>query len=84
MYTIYALDSLTCVNWLLISWIIWMIITFKMDHINDNDKTYEKCEYCNKNLNKLGINDANRAYKNRQYKTHIIFNKPFKSIQINN
>ena len=55
-----------------------------MDHINDNDKTYEKCEYCNKNLNKLGINDANRAYKNRQYKTHIIFNKPFKSIQINN
>ncbi len=45
-----------------------------MDHINDYDKTYEKCEYCN--------NDANRAYKNRQYKTH--FNKSFKSIEINN
>jgi hypothetical protein len=24
---------------------------FKMDHINDIDKNYEKCEYCNKNLN---------------------------------
>jgi hypothetical protein len=50
-----------------------------MDHINDNDKTYEKCEYCNKNLNELGMNDANRAYKNRQYKTQNL-TKSFKSI----
>jgi len=40
---------------------------FKMDHINYNDKTYEKCEYFNKNLNELGMNDANKAYKNRIY-----------------
>ena len=51
-----------------------------MDHINGNDKTYEKCEYCNKNLNELGMNDAKRAYKNIQYKTHINLNKSFKSI----
>ncbi len=25
MYKIYALDSHTCVDWLLVSWIIWMI-----------------------------------------------------------
>ncbi len=55
-----------------------------MDHINDNDKTYEKCENCNKNLNELGRNDTNRAYKNRQYKTRINSNKSFKSIEINN
>jgi hypothetical protein len=59
------------------------MINLKMDHINDNDKTYEKCEYCNKNLNQLGMNDANRAYKNRQYKTHVYLNKSFKSIEIN-
>jgi len=40
---------------------------FKMDHINDNDKTYEKCEYFIKNLNELGMNDSNRAHKNRIY-----------------
>jgi len=28
------------------------------------------------------MNDANRAYKNRQYKTHINLNKSFKSIEI--
>ena len=55
-----------------------------MDRINDNDRTYEKCEYCNKNLNSLGMNNANRVYKNRHYKTHINLNKPFKSIKINN
>ena len=55
-----------------------------MDHINDNDKTYEKCEYCNKILKELGMNDADRAHKNRQYKTHIHLNKSFKSIEINN
>ncbi len=54
-----------------------------MDPINDNDKTYERCEYCYKNLNEVGMNDANRAYKNRLYKTHIILNKSFKSIEIN-
>ncbi len=53
-----------------------------MDPINFNDKTYGKCEYCNNNLNELGMNDANRAYKN--YKTHINLNKSFKSIEINN
>ena len=42
-----------------------------MDSINDNDTIYEKCEYCNKNLNELGMNDACRAYKTRLYKTHI-------------
>ncbi len=46
---------------------------FKMDPINDNDKTYEKCKYCNKNLNELGMNDANRAYKNRLYKAMLSF-----------
>ena len=30
------------------------------------------------------MNDANRTYKNRQYKTHINLNKSFKSIEINN
>ena len=54
-----------------------------MGHINDNDKTYEKCEYCNKNLNQFEMNDAYRAYKNRQYKTHVYLNKSFKSIEIN-
>ena len=53
-----------------------------MDPINDNDKTYEKCEYCCKNLNELGMNDANRAFKNRLYKKHINLNKSFKSIEI--
>jgi len=53
-----------------------------MDPINFNDKTYGKCEYCNNNLNELGMNDDNRAYKN--YKTHINLNKSFKSIEINN
>ena len=57
---------------------------FKMDHINDNDKTYEKCKYCNNNLNKLLMNDANRAYKNIHFKTHISLNKSFKSIESNN
>jgi hypothetical protein len=38
-----------------------------MNPINDNDNTYEKCDYCNKNLKEFGMNDANRAYKNRQY-----------------
>ena len=57
---------------------------FKMDHINDNDKTYEKCKYCNKNLNILGMNDANRTCKNIKYKTYINLNKSFKSIEINN
>jgi len=41
---------------------------FKMDPINGN----------------LGMNDANRAYRNRLYKTHINLNKPFKSIEIKN
>ena len=41
-----------------------------MDPINHYDKTYEKCEYCNKNLNELGMNDANRAYKNILKKAH--------------
>ncbi len=41
----------------------------------------EKCEYCNKNLNELGMNDANRALL---YNTHINLNKSFKSIEINN
>ena len=49
-----------------------------MDPINDNDKTYEKYEYCNKNMNELGMNDANRAYKNRLCKTHINLNKSLK------
>ncbi len=44
----------------------------------------EKCEYCNKNLNKHGMNDANRAYKNILYNTHINLKKQFKSIEINN
>ncbi len=57
---------------------------FKMDPINDNDKTYEKCEYHNKNLNELGMNDANRAYKNRLNKTQINLNKSLKNIEINN
>ncbi len=56
---------------------------FKINPINDNDKTYEKCEYCNKNLNEPGINDADRAYNSRLYKTHINLNKSFKSIEIN-
>jgi hypothetical protein len=30
------------------------------------------------------MNDANRAYKNRQYKTHINLDKSFESIEINN
>ncbi len=30
------------------------------------------------------MNDANRAYKNRHYKTHISLNKSFKSIESNN
>ena len=30
------------------------------------------------------MNDANRAYRNRQYKAHINSNKSFKSIEINN
>jgi len=47
-----------------------------MDPINENDKT-------NKNLNERGMNDANRAYKNRKFKTHINLNKSFKSIEIN-
>jgi len=51
-----------------------------MDHINDSDKTYEKCDYCNNNLKELGMNDANRVYNNRQYKTHINLNKSFKGI----
>ena len=55
-----------------------------MDSINDNDKTYEKSEYFNKNLNEFGMNDANRAYKNRQYKTQIKLNKSFESIEIDN
>ena len=55
-----------------------------MDPINDNDKTYEKCEYHNKNLNELGMNDANRAYKNRLNKTQINLNKSLKNIEINN
>jgi hypothetical protein len=55
-----------------------------MDRINVNDKTYKKCEYCNKNLNELGMNDYIRACKIRQYKTHINFNKSFKSTEINN
>jgi len=38
----------------------------------------------NKNLNELGMNDANRAYKNRQYKTQIKLNKSFESIEIDN
>ncbi len=48
-----------------------------MDHINDNNKTYEKCECCNKNLNELGMNDSDRAYKKRQRKdkSHINLNK---------
>ena len=54
-----------------------------MDHIDDNDKIYEECEYCYKNLNQLGVNDANRAYKNKQFKTHIYLNRSFKSIVIN-
>ncbi len=36
-----------------------------MDPINDIDKSYEKCEYCNKNLNEHGMNDANKSCKNR-------------------
>ena len=55
-----------------------------MDSINDNDTIYEKCEYCNKNLNELGMNDAKRGYTNIQYKTHINLNKSLKSIEINN
>ncbi len=55
---------------------------FKKDPINDNDKTYEKCEYCCKNLNEHGMNDADRAYKNRLYKKHINLNKSFKSNEI--
>ena len=33
---------------------------------------------------KVEMNDANRAYKNRQYKTHINLNKSFKSIEKKN
>jgi hypothetical protein len=47
--------------------------TFKLDPINNKDKTYEKCEYCNKNLNELGMNDANRAYKNILKKSALIW-----------
>jgi len=43
----------------------------------------EKCEYCNKNLNELGMKDANRAYKNILYKTHINLNKSIKNFEIN-
>ena len=50
-----------------------------MDPIYDNDKTYEKCGYCNNNLNELEMNDTNGAYKNRLYKTHFNLNKSFKS-----
>jgi hypothetical protein len=46
--------------------------------------TMIKCEYCYKNLNELGMNDANRAYKNILFKTHIRLNKSFKSIEISN
>ena len=45
----------------------------KLEHINDNDKTNEKYEYCNKNLNELGMNDANRAYKNILKKSALIW-----------
>ena len=38
-------------------------------------------QFINKNLNELGMNDANRAY--RLNKTHINLNKLFKSIEIN-
>ena len=55
-----------------------------MNPINDNDKTFLKFEYCNKNLNELGMNDANRACMNILYKTHINLNRSFKSIEINN
>ena len=55
-----------------------------MDPINDNDKTYEKCDYRNRNLKELGVNDANRAYKNKQYKKNLNLNKSFKGIEINN
>jgi len=55
-----------------------------MDPINHYDKTNEKCEYCNKNLNELGMNDANRAYKKRLFKTHINLNKSLESIEISN
>ena len=48
-----------------------------MNPINDNDKTFLKFEYCNKNLNELGMNDANTAYKNRLYKAHINFIIPW-------
>ncbi len=54
-----------------------------MDPINDNDKTYERCEYCNKNLNELVMNDPYRAYKVRLYKTHLNLNNSFKNIEIN-
>ena len=61
-----------------------MYTIYALDCINDNDKTYERCEYCNKNSKELGMNDANRACKNRLCKTHIDLNKSFKSIEINN
>ena len=35
-------------------------------------------------MKELEMNDANRAYRNRQYKAHINSNKSFKSIEINN
>ena len=57
---------------------------FKVDPISDTDITYEKCEYCYNKLNELEMNDANRAYKNRLYRTHINLNKSFKIIEINN
>ena len=49
----------------------------------DNHNTYEKCEYCNKHLNELRMNDSNKAYKNILYKTNINLNKSFKRIEIN-
>jgi hypothetical protein len=55
---------------------------FKIDPINDNDKTKEKFEYCNKNLNELGMNEANTAYKNRLQNTK--FEQIVESIEINN
>ena len=46
-------------------------IISKRNNLKKKEKIYEKCEYCNKNLNELGMNDASRAYKNRLYKAHI-------------
>ncbi len=35
-------------------------------------------------VTRIWMNDANRAYKNSQYKTHINLNTSFKSIEIKN